>query len=139
VESEEEIRRGDALSRLELPPTKTRCAPCLGVLLVGLLLLAVASGRVILVVQKVFGGAGMEHCCAIEGVPFNYLAVFVLMCGAAAAVLLALVLQVRDWRLRRDFERKYGVTIPASGGRTPRFSSSDSGPSLHGVDCGDGD
>ena len=139
MESEEEIRRGDALSRPELPPTKTRCTPCLGVLLVGLLLLAVAAGRVVLVVQKVFGGAGMEHCCTIEGVPFNYLAVFVLMCGVAAAVLLALVLQVRDWRVRRDFERKYGVRIPTSDGRTPRFRRADSGPSLHGVDCGDGD
>jgi hypothetical protein len=139
MEIKEEIRRGDALSRPELPPTKTRCAPCLGVLLVGLLLLAVASGRVVLVVQKVFGGAGMERCCAIEGVPFNYLAVFVLLCGVAAALLLAFVLQLRDWRVRRDFERKYRVKVPASDRSPLNFGGSDSGPSLHGVDCGDGD
>jgi uncharacterized protein (DUF58 family) len=99
----------------------------------------VAFGWVVMVVQKVFGGAGAEHCCTIEGVPFNYLAVFVLLCGLAAALLFAVFLQVRDWRVRRDFERKYGVKVPASNGGSARPASSDSGPSLHGVEYSDGD
>jgi hypothetical protein len=108
-------------------------------LLVGLLFLVVASGWVVIIVQKVFGGAGMEYCCSIEGVPFNYLAVFVLLCGVAAALLFAVVLQVRDWRIRQDFERKYGVKVPASDRGSSRYSGSDSSPSLHGVESGDGD
>lgn len=127
------------MSHSESAPPKPKCTPCLGALLVGLMLLVVASGWVVIVVQKVFGGAGMEYCCSIEGVPFNYLAVFVLLSGTAAALLLALVLQVRDWRIRRDFERKYGVKVPASERGSSRFSGSDSGPSLHGVESGDGD
>ena len=127
------------MSRSESAPPKTRCAPCLGMLMVGLLLLVVASVWMAMVVQKVFGGAGMEYCCSIEGVPFNYLAVFVLLCGVAAALLFAVVLQVREWRIRRDFERKYGVKAPASDRGSSSSSSSDSGPSLHGVESGDGD
>lgn len=84
------------VSHSESAPQKKKCTPCLGALLVGLLLLVVASGWVVMVVQKVYGGAGMEYCCSIEGVPFNYLAVFVLLCGIAAALLIAVALQVRD-------------------------------------------
>lgn len=92
-----------------------------------------------MVIRKVFDGAGMEHCCTIEGVPFNYLAVFVLLCGLVVALLFAVVLQVHDWRVRRDFERKYGVKVPASDGASERLSGSDSGSSLHGVEYSDGD
>ena len=127
------------MSRPESTPPKTRCTPCLVVLLVGLLLLVVASGWVVLVVQKVFGGAGMEYCCSIEGVPFNYLAVFVLLCGVAATLLFAVGLHVREWRIRWDFERKYGVKVPASDRGASSFSSADSGPSFHGVESGDSD
>lgn len=127
------------MSHSEPAPPKTECTPCLGALLVGLLLLVVVSGWVVMVVQKVFGGAAMEYCCSIEGVPFNYLAVFVLLCGVTAALLFAVVLQVRDWRIRRDFERKYGVKVSASDRGSSSFSGSDSGPSLHGVESGDGD
>ena len=118
-------------------PPKSRCTPCLAVLLGGVVILGVAFDWLVLVVQKVFSGAAMEHCCTIEGVPFNFLAVFVLLCGIAAAILFAVALQLRDWRIRRDFERKYGVKVPASHGSSSSFSGSDSGPSLHGVDCGD--
>ena len=118
---------------------KPKCTPCLGFLLVGLALLVVAFGWVVKVVEKVFSGAGMEHCCTIEGVPFSYFAAFVLLCGIAAVFLLGLVLQVRDWLLRRDFERKYGVKVPASAGEAARYSGPDYGPSLHGYDHHDGD
>lgn len=111
---------------------KPRCAPCVATLLVGLVLLVVLFGRVATVIDKVFGGAGMEHCCTIEGVPFNYLAVFVMLCGVAAALLFALVFHIRDWLLRRDFERKYGVKVPASSGEAVSSSGPDYGPSLHG-------
>lgn len=127
------------MSDQNYPPPKPRCTPCLATLLVGLFVLIVAFGWGLMVIQKVFGGAGMEHCCTIEGVPFNYLAVFVFMCGLAAALLFAAVLQVRDWRVRRDFYRKYGVKVPASDGGSAHFSGSESGPSLHGVEYGDGD
>ncbi|MDP1981675.1 MAG: hypothetical protein Q8K23_03965 [Sulfuritalea sp.] len=122
-----------------LTSKKPKCMPCLATLVVGLLLLAIAFGGVSLVVQKVFTGAGLEYCCAIEGVRFNYIAVFVLICGAAVALLFAVVLQVRDWQVRRDFERKYGVKVPASTATPGNFSGADSGPSLHGVEYGDGD
>lgn len=92
-----------------------------------------------MIVEKVFTGAGMEHCCTIEGVPFNYLGIFVLLCGVAAVLLIALAFQVRDWLLRRDFERKYGVKVPASTAESPSYSGSSYGPSLHGYDHHDGD
>lgn len=123
----------------ESKPQKTRCSLCLGVLFVGLLLLVVAFDWVVKVVQKVFSGAGMSYCCSIEGVPFNYVAVFVLLCAIAAALRFAVVLQVREWRIRRDFERTYDVKVSASDRGSPGSSSSYSGPSLHGVGSGDGD
>ena len=55
---------------------KPKCTPCLGFLLVGLVLLVVAFGWVVKVVEKVFSGAGMEHCCTIEGEPFSFLPEF---------------------------------------------------------------
>jgi hypothetical protein len=127
------------MSNLQPAAPNPKCTPCLAFLLVGLVVLVVAFGWVVMVVQKVFGGAGMEHCCTIEGVPFNYLAVFVFLCGLAVALMLALSLQVRDWLLRRDFERKYGVKVPASTGEPASFSGADYGPSLHGVDYHDGE
>lgn len=81
----------------------------------------------------------MEHCCSVEGVPFNYLGVFILLCGVATVVLLAVALQIRDWLLRRDFERKYGVKVPLEASGPPASSGPDYGPSLHGVECHDGD
>lgn len=127
------------MSHRELEPPKARCARCLGALLLGLLLLVVASHRVVIIVQKVFEGAGMEYCCSIAGVPFNYLASFVLLCGFAAGLLFAVAVQARRWRIRRDFERKYGVKLPASDRGSPSSNSAASGPSLHGVESGDGD
>jgi hypothetical protein len=121
------------------PPPKPKCWPCLGALLLALVVLALAFGWVAKVAQKVFSGAGMEHCCSIEGVPFNYLGVFVLLCGVATVVVLAAVFRVRDWLLRRDFERKYGVKAPASAEHSPPFGGSDSGPSFHGIDYSDDD
>ena len=127
------------MSNLQPTAPKRSCTPCLAFLLFGLVVLVIAFGWVVMVFQKVFGGAGMEHCCTIEGVPFNYLAMFVLLCGLAVALLLALSLQVRDWLLRRDFERKYGVKLPASTSEPASLSAPDYGPSLHGVDVRDGD
>lgn len=118
---------------------KPKCSPCLITALGGMVLLAVVSARVATVVEKVFSGAGMEHCCTIEGVPFNYLAVFVLLCGVVAVLLFALVLQVREWRVRRDFERKYGVKVPASSRETAAYGDSTGGHSLHGYEHHDGD
>lgn len=120
-------------------PQKTRCSLCLGVLLVGLLLLVAAFDWVVKVVQKVFSGAGMSYCCSIEGAPFNYLAVFILLCGIVAALLFAVVLQVREWRIRSDFERKYGVKVSASDRGSTGLNGGHSGSSLHGVESGDGD
>lgn len=123
----------------ESQPQKTKCSLCLGVLLIGLLLLVVASGWVVKVVQKVFSGAGMKYCCSIEGVPFNYLAVFVLLSGIAAVLLFAILLQIQEWRMRRDFEREYSVKLPAPDRGSAGVSSSHSGPSFHGVESGEGD
>lgn len=118
---------------------KPRCAPCLLILLVGVVLVVALYGRLETVVKKVFSGAGMKHCCTIEGVPFNFMAVFVLLCGVAAALLFAFFLQVRDWQLRRDFERKYGVKLPSSSRKSASSSDPDYGPSLHGYEHHDGD
>jgi hypothetical protein len=128
-----------AMSESLSAPPKPRCTACIATLLIGLLVSVFTVGWVVMVIQKVFGGAAMEHCCTIEGVPFNYLAVFVFMCGLAVALLFAVVLQFRDCRIRRAFERKYGVKVPASGGSAAPLGGSDSGPSLHGVEYSDGD
>jgi hypothetical protein len=108
-------------------------------LLVGVVLVVVLYGRVETVVRKVVSGAGMEHCCTIEGVPFNYVAIFVLLCAVATALLFAFILQLRDWKLRRDFERKYGVKLPSSSGKSTSSNDPDYGPSLHGYEHHDGD
>lgn len=97
------------------------------------------SGRVVVVIEKVLTGAGIEYCCTIAGVPFNYLGLFVLLCGVASVLLLALAFHVRDWLLRRVFERKYGGKVPASTNKSPSYSGSDYGPSLHGYDHHEGD
>jgi hypothetical protein len=76
----------------------------------------------------------MEHCCTIEGLPFSYLAVFILFCAGAVTLVVVLGIQIRDWFSRRDLERKYGVKVAASRDRMARSSGSDSGPSLHGYE-----
>lgn len=128
------------MSHPDLSSPKPRCTACTAFFLLGLVLLVVFSGRVAQVVEKVFSGAGMEHCCSIEGVQFNYLAIFSLMCGVAVALVVASLLQVRDWLLRRDFERKYGVKVPAATRDKSSFGGgSDYSPSMHGYDHHDGD
>ncbi|MBI4986131.1 MAG: hypothetical protein HZC24_12545 [Rhodocyclales bacterium] len=131
-----------ALGTMSISPPvvpKPKCTPCPGLLLLALVVLVVVSGWAVLVVERVFSGAGMEHCCTIEGVPFNYIGVFVLLCGVAIVVLLAVTFQVRDWLLRRDFERKYGVKVPPEASGPANSGSQDYAPSLHGVEYHDGD
>jgi hypothetical protein len=96
-------------------------------------------GWVSAVVQKVFNGAGLEHCCTIEGVRFNYISVFVLLCAIAVALLVAATLQVRDWLIRRDFERRYGVKLSPSTIRFTDSSGSTSNSPFNGTEYGDGD
>ena len=105
----------------------------------GLVFYLIAFAWVSRVVRKVFNGAGLEYCCAIEGVRFNYISVFVLLCAVAVALLFAAIVQVRDWRVRRDFERKYGVKISPASDRSTSSSDSNAGPSFHGAGYGDGD
>ena len=105
----------------------------------GLVFYLIAFAWVSRVVHKVFNDAGLEYCCAIEGVRFNYISVFVLLCAVAVALLFAAIVQVRDWRIRLDFERKYGVKIPPSSTRPASSNDSNSGSSFHGGGYGDGD
>ena len=116
---------------------KKNCMPCPLILAVGLLSLIVVYGWVSKIAHKVFNGAGLEYCCAIEGVRFSYIAVFVLLCSFAVALLFAAIIQVRGWLIRRDFERKYGVKLSSSSDRSSSTSDSNTGPSFHGY--GDGD
>lgn len=74
----------------------------------------VMLGHLAEAIDKVLTGAGMEHCCRIAGVPFNYFGALALFCGLALVGGAVLILRVREWRLRRSFERKYGVKLPAS-------------------------
>jgi hypothetical protein len=128
------------MSHLDLSSPKPRCTSCAAFLLLGFVLLVVLSGRVALVVEKVISGAGMEHCCSIEGVPFNYLAIFSLLCGVAVALLIASGLQLHNWLVRRDFERKFGVKVPAmTRDKSSVNGGSDYSPSMHGYDHHDGD
>ncbi len=128
------------MSRSDPSSPRPRCTSCLAFLFLGLVLLVVLAGRVALVVEKVFSGAGMEHCCSIEGVPFNYHAMFSLLCGAALALLIVAGFQVHDWLARRDFERKYGAKIPpASGGKSSAAGGPDFSPSMHGYKHHDDD
>ena len=103
----------------------------------GLVFFLIAFAWVSKVVLKVFNGAGLEYCCAIEGVRFNYISAFVLLCAVAVALLFATIVHVRDWRIRRDFEHKYGVKTFSSSDRSTSSSDSNAGPSFHGA--GDGD
>lgn len=113
--------------------------PCLVILTVGLLLLVVMFGWVSTVVQKVFSGAGLDHCCAIAGVRFNYIGVFVLLIAVVVLLLVSFLLLVRDWLIRRGFERKYGVKVISSVDRSSSISNTNSGSSIHGTEDGGGD
>ena len=121
----------------ELPP-KPKCVPCPAILVVGLLCMLLEYGRVSTIAQKVFNGAGLEHCCTIEGARFNYVSVFVLLCAIGVVLLIAASIQVRDGIIRRDFERRYGVKLTTSS-HSSTSSGSDSNNSFHGTEYGDGD
>lgn len=122
-----------------VPELKPKCLPCPIALVIGVLLMILAYGWVSTVVQKVFSGAGLDHCCTIEGARFNYISVFVLLCGMVLALLVAATLQLRDWRMRRDFERRYRVRVPPDRSRSTNSSDSTSSGSFHGAEYGDGD
>lgn len=126
------------MSHLKSTLPKMKCTPLLVALVTGLLLLVVMYSHVERIVTKVVSGAGMEHCCSIEGVVFNYTGVFLLLCGALAVLVLSLVFWVRDWLLRTDFERKYGVKLPASRRGTAQVDGPDF-PSMHGYQHRDDD
>lgn len=70
-----------------------------------------------LIVTKVFSGSGLEHCCNIGGVSFNFMGAFVLLCGAAIALIVAGILQVRDWLAWRELKDRYGI-VRVSARRT---------------------
>jgi len=128
------------MSHPDLSSPRPRCTYCVALLFLGLILFVVLSGRVALVVEKVFSGAGMEHCCSIEGVPLNYHAIFSLLCGVALALLIVAGLQIHDWLARRDFEGKYGAKIPsATGDKSSLADGSNFSPSMHGYEHHDGD
>lgn len=122
----------------ELSP-KPKCVPCPIIVGVGLLSMLIMYGWVSAIVQKVFNGAGLEHCCTIEGVRFNYVSVLVLLCAIAVALIVAAILQARDWFIRRDFERRYGVKLHPLTSRPTDSSGSSSTSSFHGAEYGDGD
>lgn len=118
----------------DAPAVKPKCLPCRVTLIVGLIFLPVLFGKVSTTVHKVLSGAGMDYCCAIAGVGFNYAGVLALLCGILVALAVLAVPQVREWRLHRDFERKYGIKIPASHSEPGRIAGSNSGPSFHGAE-----
>lgn len=120
-----------------LTDPKPKCRLCIGTLLLSLIALVLAASWVVMVIEKVFAGAGMEHCCTIEGVRFNYLGIFVLLCGLGVAVLFALIMQIRDWRVRKEFEQQYGLKIPAERREPMSGSGIERGASLHGIDYDD--
>lgn len=122
-----------------IPSSKLQCMPCLVILTVGLLLLVVTFGWVSTVVQKVYSGAGLEYCCAIEGVRFNYIGVFVLLSAVAITLLASFLLLIRDWLIRRGFDKGDRPVAPTSADRYSSISDTNSGKSFHGAENGDGD
>lgn len=118
---------------------RNKCMPC-SIMLVGILVFClIAFTWALQVFDKVFKGAGLEYCCAISGVRFNYISVFVFLSAAAIALLAAAIVQLRGWLIRRDFERKYRVKISSTPDRLPSASGPNTPPSFHGVGYGDGD
>ncbi|MCE2948225.1 MAG: hypothetical protein LXA50_14285 [Betaproteobacteria bacterium] len=117
------------------------CAPCWHLSLIGLVVvvvLAIASGRVAVAFENVLSGGGMDHCCTIIGVPFNNVALLVLLGSAAAGLLVASALELRELRLRREFERKHGVKLEAQR-RSSGSSDAATGPSFYGYPDHGGD
>jgi hypothetical protein len=117
------------------------CAPCWYLTLIALVVvlgLAMASGRVTVTFQNVLSGGGMDHCCTFIGVPFNNAAFLVLMGGAAAGLLVAIGIDLRERRLRRQFEHRYGVKLEAEK-RSTGSSDSATGPSFQGYPDHGGD
>lgn len=118
---------------------KPRCMPCAFALVGCFVAVLLAFGWISVVIQKIFSGAGLDYCCAIEGVRFNYIAAFVLLCGLAIGILFVVSLNVRDYLARRDFERKYGVRLTASRDRLRGGDDGGQPSSFHGSEPGDGD
>lgn len=127
------------MSNLKPPLPKLKCTLSLVALVIGLILSVVLYSHAERIVTKVVSGAGMEHCCSIEGVAFNYMGVFVLLCGVFAVLVLSVVFSVREWLLRRDFERKYGVKLPTSRRESIQVDGPDFGHSMHGYQHRDDD
>ena len=121
------------------PSSKPQCMPCLVILTVGLLLLVVMFSWASTVIQKVFNGAGLEHCCAIAGVRFNYIGVFVLLSAVAVTFLVSFLLLVRDWLIRRGFDKGDRPVAPTLADRSSSISDRNSGRSFNGAEDGDGD
>lgn len=91
------------------------------------------------VVQKVFSGAGLEYCCSIDGVEFNNIAAFVLLCGIAVGLLVVGILQMRHRLIVRNFEARYGVRLNPSQSRSTNVSSVSPQSSFSGAERIDGD
>jgi hypothetical protein len=107
-----------------------RCIPCPVILIAGIVGIFLMFGWISLVASKVFTGSGLGHCCIIGGVHFNYMGAFVLVCGVVAALVIAGVLQFRDWLRWRNLERRYGVKsseLERSARRTRGSRSNDAG------------
>ncbi len=120
-----------------MPFVRHRCSPCSIVLVLGIIALAIGYGWVSHVVREVWRGAGLDYCCAIQGVRFNYVAVFVLLCGIAITLAIAAVLQFREWRSRREVKERYGIELSRHTGPSTRSRSA--GPDIDGLDHADGD
>lgn len=89
------------------PASNTKCKPCLFILVGFVLCILGGLGWVMRVVEKVFSGHGLEIYRTFWLVEFNYIGAFVSIVGIACAVLVLAVLQLRQWWLWRDFEKKY--------------------------------
>ena len=92
--------------------TRKQCGPCWTICVIGVLGLVAGGFWVVQVVDMVVAGRGLERTTLFGFYAPTYIEALVFVCVAASAVLVAAYLNLRDYLLWRDLERKYGGKKP---------------------------
>lgn len=81
---------------------------CAGILLLGLAGVAGTARILLVAIEKVMSGRGLETYRTVWLVEFNYIGVLVLLGAVVAALLVGGALWLHEWWQWRSLERKYG-------------------------------
>jgi len=91
------------------PSDRRQCTwMCAGIALLGLAGIAGTARILLVAIDKVMSGRGLETYRTVWFVEFNYIGVLVLFAAVVVALLLAGGMWLYDWWQWRSLEKKYG-------------------------------